>query len=234
MDSFLERPERHDRMPDEPMNIDRIRRYVRVIAILDASNRAGLAPVPVANVHLLAYLVDALSPVWGLRILDAQLLRRGEGPISTSLQSDIDRLVGMGIVRAASVGHLRDSSGTWRLQADYQVNERFTSPILEVASSFPAQARELSLVDEVVLTAGTIGRASLIEASQADAAYSDLLVDIGGLVDLDSFGDRVNRTAQVALRFGQLLEARANLSNGEMTHLYLRELENRVLTPAEV
>jgi hypothetical protein len=209
-------------------SLQHVQRMLRIITILDSAERAGLAPLPLLQLHTIAYFADALAPVWDLRILDAQLLKRCEGPMSPRLQADIDRLVGRGIVVPSAVRHVPTNPGGWRLDASYALNHEFAWPILRVAASFEFQARQLEFVQEVVYSVSALGPERLDDASLEDASYGDALVDTGGLVDISGVADAPNRTARVAMRFGELMEPEVSLSSSEKVHLYVRELYSRM------
>jgi hypothetical protein len=208
--------------------LGRIRRQFRVVAILSAAERAGLIPLETRAFHTIAYFSDALAPVWGLRILDAQLLKQREGPLSPSFQHDIDRLVGRGVIIPYDVKHILDRDKNWRLEASYSLNHDFAEQIIEVASSFERYAEELAFVREVVYAMSALGEPALREATISDAAYGDELIAFGNLLDLAARGRRPNATARVALRFGELLEPQLQLASAEMIHLYVRELYRRL------
>jgi len=203
------------------------RRRVRIVAILDAAQRAGLTPLPLLQLHTIAYFADALAPVWDLRILDAQLLKRRDGPMSPVLQAVVDRLVGRGVVIPSSVRHVPDASG-WRLQACYELNSMFAAPILSAANSFELQSKHLAFVREVVYSVSSLGPSGIGDAPTSDASYGSAMVDSGGLVDIEGGVDEPNETARVALRFGELMEPDISLTDSEMVHLYVRELYKRM------
>lgn len=209
-------------------DFQRLRRQLRILAILAGAERAGLTPLPVAQLHTIAFFTDALAPVWNLRILDAQLLKRKAGPLSPSLQEDLDSLVGRGVVEPRNVRHVRDADQSWRLEASYLLNRPMARPILEKASSFESEAAQLRLTEEVVLAVSALSSDTIVDAAAADAAYGDLLVDNGEVVDIETRTGETNLTARVALRFGQLMEPEVNLSPAEMVHLYVRQLDKRI------
>jgi hypothetical protein len=208
--------------------LDHVRRQLRVVAILHAAERAGLTPLATRPFHTIAYFADALAPVWGLRILDAQLLKQRDGPLSPTFQRDVDRLVGRGVVIPYQVTHRPDRDGNWRLDASYELNHSFADPILQTVTSFESFADELAFVREVVYAISGLGELELVDASTSDAAYADELVAFGGLLDLSARDRRPNATARVALRFGELLQADLKLESAEMLHLYVRELYRRL------
>ena len=201
---------------------------MRVIAILDSAERVGLVPLPTQPFHTIAYFADALAPVWGLRILDAQLLKRREGPLSPTFQHDLDSLVGRGIVVPHDVSYVSDQDGKCRLYASYSLNRPFVEPILARAAGLPTPAEELAYTREVVFAMSGLGPQALPTASTSDATYGDALIDFGAILDLTVSDRRPNPSVRVALRFGELMRPRLRLSDSEMIHLYVRELYRRV------
>jgi hypothetical protein len=205
----------------------RLRRRLRLIAILSAAENAGLIPLSVRQLHTVGYFADALAPVWGLRILDAHVLKLREGPSSPRLQADLDRLVGMGVVGATAIRHVKDDEGRWRLDADYALNWSFAKPILEKAATFERFAVEAGFLREVVFALSSLGALGMVGAGSLDASYGDEMVGPRGMVDLAA-EEASNPSTRVALRFRELLQPEVDLSNSEMVHLYVRELHNRL------
>jgi len=203
------------------------RRRIRIVAILDGAERAGITPLPLLQLHTIAYFADALAPVWDLRILDAQLLKRRAGPMSPVLQAEVDRLVGRGVLIPSSVRHVLDDA-EWRLEACYRLNLELADPILSAANSFEFQAKHLAFVREVVYSVSSLGASGIDTASTSDASYGSVMVDTGGLVDIEGDAGEPNETARVALRFGELMQSDISLTDSEMVHLYVRELYNRM------
>jgi hypothetical protein len=205
-----------------------LERQLRVLAILAGARRAGISPLAVGQLHTIAYFADALAPVWGLDILDAQLLKRRSGPFSPVLQADIDHLVGIGVVTPTHVEHVRDEEGAWRLDASYQLNDAFAAPILERAMTFRERAQEVRFVEEVVLAVSSLSPEAIEAAAATDASYGDVEVAIDGLVDISQEDNEPNFSTRVALRFGKLMRSEVTLSPAEMVHLYVRELDKRL------
>jgi hypothetical protein len=203
-----------------------LRRQLRLIAVLHTAADVGLTPLPSTQLHVVAYFADALAPVWDLRIIDSQLLKRQSGPMSPALQRDLDLLVGRGVVAATDVRHVEDSDGAWRLDALYALNPRFADPIIRAALAFPAEQAQFDYVREVVYAIASLGLAQIASAPPSDAAYGDSLVDVGGLLDIAP--PDANRTVHVARRFGELVSDEVDLTNAEMVHLYVRELYKRL------
>lgn len=207
--------------------LSQLRRQVRLMGILAAAEKVGLIPLSVRQLHTVGYFADALAPVWGLRILDAQVLKLREGPTSPLLQADLDRLVGMGVITASAVRHVESEDEKWRLDADYCLNQSFAQPILDKVQSFEQLATEMDFLREVVFALSSLGALGIVSAGVLDASYGSEMVGPRGLVDLAREGES-NPTARVALRFRELLQPDIELSDAEMVHLYVRELHNRL------
>lgn len=208
----------------------RVRRQLRIVGILHAAGQAGIAPVSTLQLHTIAYLADALAPVWNLPILDAQVLKRRAGPMSPTLQHDVDVLVARGVVTAARARHVKDDAGAWRLDAMYGLHDEFARPVMSQASVFREQAKQLAFVQEVVNAVSGLGPDSITRASSSDAAYSDTLVDFDGLLDIGASYDGTNLSSRVALRFGELSAPDWQMTSAEMVHLYVRELYSRLVS----
>jgi hypothetical protein len=209
-------------------NLRTLRRQLRVVALLAGARRAGTTPVGISQLHVLAYFADALSPVWDLRIVDPQLLKRAGGPFSPALQADVDGLVGLGVIEATGIEHVQDPDFGWRLQAAYRLNWKFASRILDKARSFEGWNREVRFVEEVVLAFSTLDQNRLLAAVAEDASYGDIEVSAGRLLDIARHDEHPNLTARVALKFRHLLQPQVDLLAPEMVHLYVRELDRRM------
>jgi hypothetical protein len=211
-----------------PADVQTLRRRLRVVALLAGARRAGTTPVGISQLHALAYFADALSPVWDLRIVDTQLLKRVAGPFSPALQADVEDLVGQGVVIPSDVQYVQDPDSGWRLQAAYRLHWSFGARILDEARSFKRWEREVRFVEEVVLAFSTIDQNRLLAAVATDASYGDFEVSAGRLLDIARDEEHPNLTARVALRFRHLLEPKVHLRAPELVHLYVRELDRRM------
>src|SRR5260370_41554412 len=117
-----------------PVELQRTERKLRLVAILDSCRLVGLSPTSVTILHTIAYLTDALAPVWHLPILDGQILKRRQHLFFPSLQRDLDLLVGHGVVQVSRVRYVssEEESG-WRLDAYYALESEFSTRVLSVA-----------------------------------------------------------------------------------------------------
>lgn len=212
-----------------PVELQRTERQLRLIGILDACRSAGLSPTSIATVHTIAYLADALAPVWDLPILNGQILKLRRHPFFPNLQRDLDLLVGQGVVQVSRVTYLQnEQGGGWQLDAHYSLDSEFSERILSAARSFELQDKKLRFIREVVYAASGLGLHGIENLGDMDAAYSDPLVGVGDLVDLDTEFGLKNATARVALRFADLTPDSRNLTDSELVHLYVRHLYARM------
>lgn len=208
-----------------PVELTQVRRQLRLIALLDAADQMGLTPLGLEPVHTVAYFVDALAPVWGLPIIDGQILKQNR-PYYPSLQSDLDHLVGIGVVEVSSVRYLLEGD-RWRLDGNYSLYRPFADRIIRAASDLEEQACVMKFVHEVVFATSGLGLEGLQLAAEVDATYSDPSVDVGGVVEVER-DSRPNPSVAVALRFGDLLGCDSELSTAEMVNLYVRQLYARM------
>ena len=209
-----------------PVELKEVERKLRVLVILDSAEAVGLDPLPAVPLHTIAYFTDVLAPVWNLPVVDGQMLKR-DRPYYPSLQDDIDRLVGQGVVLVNDLQYVRMSRGGWRAEGNYKLHHQFADRILDVAKGWSSRANEISFIREVVFATSGLGLEGIGNASAADATYSDPLVDLGGMIELER-GREQNPSARVALRFGTLLDQAPTLTNAEMINLYVRQLYARM------
>lgn len=205
-----------------------VQRRLRLVAILHGADEAGLSPLPLDDLHNIAYFADALAPVWGLRLVDAQQLRRRDGAFSPVLQRDLDLLVGRGVVKPFELSHRLDADQSWRLSARYALIDGPASRVLAAARVFDTSGEHVRFVVELVHAMSALGIQGIAESSSKDASYSSAGVDFGSIVDLSGGRESLNATSRVALRFGTLLAHEAALTSAEMIHLYVRELYKRL------
>lgn len=213
-----------------PSELQRVERRVRLIGILLFGRKAGITPMSTDVIHSIAYLADVLSPVWHLPILDAQLVKQVRKPYFPALERDLDQLVGIGLVEVERFRYVNPAEqiAQWRIDADYRLIEERAKPILDSVAQFDQQSRKFDFVREVVYAASGLGPEGIAEIGLVDAAYSDPLVDVGGLLDVDRANGGKNLTATVAERFAALTEADARFDDAELVHLYVRHLYTRM------
>ena len=211
-----------------------IRRRTRLVLLLDASQKAGLDPLPTLRLHLIAYLANVLSPVWELGFRtgvslgrDGSILKSAIGPFYPDLQAELDRLVGMGVVRVEELNYWKLDCGRFRLDGKYRINTDLAKPVLDYMYFHSPDAQVARCVRELVLALSSLSDGELDRAVNQDATYGDPNVGMDNVID---FGEWVsnNYSAAAALRAGELVDVGARVGASEHVHLYIRHLRRRL------
>jgi len=148
------------------------RRSVRLLSILRSAQVTGLFPVPGAAIHTIAYLADALSPVWGLPLLDSHVLKNRTRPNFPALQRDLDILVARGMVdvRDLSFSSIVDDEAPIRASFGLTPLASHSLDLIETSTYF---RREFDFVREVSFAAAALGPEGLAGIGTVDASYAD-------------------------------------------------------------
>ena len=197
---------------------------IRVLVLLDALARVGLAPTPAKALHELAYLANVLSPVFELMPLDAKLLKRAAGPYYPELQQATDRLVGRSLVDALGLSTTLDTSeARYRVVATYRLRRAHVQAALDrYEQLYPAEAQFLR---ELASAYSSLTDAQVGIASRYDARYADVSVDINNVIDFgewESPARNFSRNAALAFAPESFLEP------AERLYLYLEHLGGKV------
>lgn len=202
------------------------RRSIRLLSILRCAHDAGFDPVPGAAVHTIAYLADALSPVWGLPFLDAHVLKQRTRPNFPSLQRDLDVLVGRGVVEVCDLSVSPEASAESPITASFSLTPLAGPPLnLILASEY--FLRQYEFVREVTYAAAALGPEGLAGIGTVDASYADPFADVGSVIELGQPSSSGRTTAEVAEKFRDLAPD-ADLTDSQLVHLYLRHLYSRL------
>jgi hypothetical protein len=212
-----------------PLEVDvsSLRRKVRLIALLDTAEKAGLTPLPINRLHKLAYFSNVLAPVWDMLALDGKVLKRQGGPFYPSLQRDLDLLVGTGVVVVSGVGHVLDEEKQWKLDGFYRLNRDLADRILTHVRSFEDERRLLGFLQELAFALAALSDVDLNKVLVEDATYSDPMIDFGNIVDFAEWQQK-NYTASAARYFEWLLPEGSRATPSEQLHLYVRHLHSRM------
>ena len=216
-------------------DLERIRRRARLLLLLDAAERAGIAPLASGKLHAFAYLADVLSPVWDLIPFDGKIYKSEGEPHYPDLQVELDRMVALGLLQISNLRYVERGDEGARIEGCYSLN--FSSaqlpPLLEaLGAGKPGQAIDRSDVNV---------HAFLVELAGALATLPDDQIDVAAGVDV-TFGvaenlnnvidfaewveDRwqANSSWRAAERFREFLPESTNLSPGEKLYLYANYL----------
>jgi len=217
-----------------------IRRRARIIMLLDAAERVGIAPLNAARLHAFTYLADVLSPVWDLPPFDGKILKTEGGPHYPDIQQEIDRLVALGLVEVSNLRYLNRPNGGARLDCDYGLRLKSThlSDILSALGASergqPLDPRDKDVHAFLVDLAGALAilpNDQIERAATVDATYADTRIGDTNIVDFASWtGDAVkaNLSVRAAQRFSAFLPRDSRLSPGEKLYLYASYLGKRI------
>ena len=152
-------------------------RQVRILLLLSGAADAGLEPVPLPILHTLAYLSNALAPVWSLQPFDGKILKRRGSPFYPTLQWDVDHLVGKGVIRVHDIRYSEDN-GQWRIDASYSLNEPMASKILETIEEVGYEPSLKSFCAELAQAVAALPYGLISEILGEDASYGLSLIHI--------------------------------------------------------
>lgn len=205
-----------------------LRRKARLLILLHAAEQAGVAPIRVLPLHAFAYLANVLAPVWDMPAQEGRILKRKGGPFYPEMQSDLDRLVGVGLVKISGVGHSRAEGGDWRLDGSYRLNLPMARAALVFLSEQPDEQRVEAFILELAFAISALPRWDLESALVEDATYSDPTTGENNVLDFGEWAVR-NPSASAARYFEQLQPQHlGRITPGEKLHLYIRHLYRRV------
>ena len=206
------------------VDYDVLRRRVRLLMLLDGSERAGIAPIRLRRLHTYAYLSNVLAPVWNSRVFDGRVLKRRGGPFYPILQYDLDRLVGLGIVLMTDLGHIIDEDDQWRLDGAFSLNHELAGDALKVIGTFPQEVEIRSFLLEVAYAVSALSDSEFDSLPSEDPTYSDSNIGYANVVDFAEWRKQ-NYSANAAHHFQSVSK---QATPGELLHLYVRHLRRRI------
>ncbi len=204
-----------------------LRRRIRLLMLLEASEFAGLAPIGIIQLHTLAYLSNVLAPVWKLAPLDGKVMKRRGAPFYPVLQHDLDELVAHGLALTTNLGYARDIDDRWRLDGDFCLNHKFADAVIEQYRSFYVESRLAAFVEELVYAFSALSEEDLKLVALEDAAYAYKLISFGNVVDFGEWRS-LNYSTNAANYFKYVLPGGSSPTLGEKLHLYARHLYGRL------
>ena len=206
---------------------DILRRQIRILILLNSAENAGITPISVSHFHMLAYFSNVLSPIWNAIPLDGKILKREDGPFYPSLQVDLDRLVGIGVVGISKISHTQDKHGRWRLDGQYQLNPQLSKPILEKIQALHWEAEINHFIQEIAYAFSSMVELDKSIIANEDATYADPIIDFGNVVDFGEWKNE-NYSFNAAAFFESFFPANTRVARGELLHLYVRHLQRRL------
>ena len=208
-------------------SLPEVQRRLRILFLVDAAEKALLAPLDTGTLHLMAYLTNVLAPVWQVPILDGKLLKKGEGPFYPEIQADADAMVGQGLLLQSKLDYVLNVDHQWRLQGAYTVNHELADSILHFVQQFPAERSLEHFCTEVAYSLSALFSEEVKDFSQQDATFGDPLIDYGSVIDFAEWMHR-NFASNAAEQLGDLLPSGSRTTPGEKIHSYVRHLSRRL------
>ena len=191
------------------------------LLLLDACARMGVQPVSKRGFHHLIFMANALAPLLGANAVDQRIVRFEKGPYYPDAQYHLDRMLGVGLVRADKVHYEQFSDGRW-LEADYYVTKRgiiVTQELLELSSASELWAFLL----EVVRAYADIPDEIVDRVTPRDLTYGDPLRSERTLIDFFRAAD--NKSLQAAESFRDLFKLPGLCNGADQIALYIAYLE---------
>ena len=199
--------------------------------LLDAAERAAIAPIASDRLHAFAYLADVLSPVWGLPPFDGKVLQLDGGPHYPELQEELDHLVVLGLVEVQELRYVGCGRSGARIEGNYGLyfESRHLSRLLAgLGSEGPDEAidsedcRVHRFLVELAGALATLPAREIEKATSVDVTYrskgvGENIIDFGSWTS-DPRSD--NPTWRTADRFDEFLPDDATLTGGEKLFLY--------------
>ncbi len=213
-------------MSANPGALDRLKGQARLLVLLRAVETAGFAPVGLMPLHALAYLANVLAPVWDMPVLDGKILKSKGGPFYPTLQGNLDRMVGLGMVTVSDVSYLEAPDGSWQLSGAYQLNRPLAEPAIGHLQRFPDERAFAEFADELALALSTLTDEEMATALVHDATYGDPRISTDNVVDFDEWSHS-NPSVNAASYFDRIMADRI-ATPGEKVHLYVRHLHRRL------
>jgi hypothetical protein len=151
---------------------------------LDACRWVGLTPITTNSLHVITYLSESLAPVWKLDPLDGKVLKQSTSPYYPTLQQDIDRLIGMGLIRVDDLQNGCTYDGNSVLLPLLSLVWERAEPILTILRELPDEAVVLDFLREVVQAFSRLSDEQVPNSMDEDATYGSPTVDTGQVIDL--------------------------------------------------
>jgi hypothetical protein len=217
-----------------------MRQRTRALQLLEAAERAGIAPMRSNRLHAFAYLADVLSPVWNLPAFDGKILKIEGGPHYPDLQRELDRLVVLGMAVASGVRYTLQPNNGARIDAFYSLNLGSPKliPILDFLGAGQIDKslderdfRVHSFLRELAGALATVSDAEIEIAASVDATYADKRVGFSNIIDFGDWStdiDTDNLSLRTVEHFYDFLPDHATLTGGEKLYLYASFLKGRI------
>lgn len=212
-------------------NLSQVRRRVRLLLLLDAAERVGIAPIASARLHAFAYLADVLSPVWNLIPFDGRIYKSEGEPHYPDLQMELDRMVSLGLLQISDLRYVERGQNRARIDGYYSLNfasVQLPSLLAAIGTEGPMQAIDPSDVNIHTFLVELAGALATLPDDQIDVAAGvdatfGVAESLNNVIDFAEWVEdkwQANSSWRTAERFREFLPEDVNLSPGEKLYLY--------------
>ena len=204
-------------------------RHVRALALLHSLEIAGLTPIAVTDLHAFAYFGNVLSPVWDILPQTRSVMKKQGGPYYLSLQRDMDRLVGLGLVGVEGLKHEKDFAGRWRLKGSFFIYDlKRAKALIQKLIEFTDEERLTRFYRELAFAFANLPEEDRVISVEEDAVYG---VNVGDEVIIDfAEWQQANHSENAARYFDQVMPAGITTSAAQKLHLYTHHLKRRLVS----
>lgn len=162
-----------------------------------------------------------------LEPLDGKVLKQSTAPYYPTLQQDIDRLIGMGLVRVDDLKIGRNNDDIPLLLPKISLIIERVEPILKVLRELPGEEIVLDFLSEVVQAFSRLSDEQVPSSMGEDATYGSRTVDTGQVIDLGEWlSAEETATSHAIDRIRQL--AGNGMNPAEVIDVYVNHIVYRV------
>jgi hypothetical protein len=203
-------------------------RRIRVLMMLRAIEDAGLAPIPLAQLHALAFFANILSPVWNLVPIEKDVRREAAAPFYPNLQADVDALIGRGLATVEDLHYLREANGQVRLAGKFAIAEKGASELIAAMRMFSDEEKLFQYYRDLAFAFSAIPPGLREKAVTQDATYGDMRYGSGAIIDYADY-KRENFSAAAANYFDVGVDDRDKTTPSQKLYLYASHLRRRLV-----
>jgi hypothetical protein len=196
--------------------------------MLSAIERTGGAAISLESLNAFAYFVNVLSPLWDIEPVEGSVLKDG-APRFPSLEAELDKLVGEGLVRVASLAIEAAVESSPAFTALFRIDAVKADPVLKIIQTLPDELSSEGFLLELAAAFLDIRPDLQDDAAKKDAAYSNPKVSTGRVVDFAEWVSptKGNASWNVAQSFQRYVPKGVTLSRAEKLVMYMNLMKRR-------